>query len=513
MPPYQYSSVSESLLPDNGKLKKQIAEATGNDFNCCYQCGKCTAGCPAGNFMDNPPTRIMRLVQAGYIEEALKSDALWYCVGCQTCTARCPQNMDIAGTMDALRSLALESGIVSDDKAKKLVTAFHVSFLNNVKKHGRLQELSLVNSYKLRTRSFLQDAGAGMTMIKEGKINILHSLSGRDDVKGKEQISAIFKASRTGKHLNVRKRRPKSASMITDGPVPITPGSTIGYYPGCSLTGTAKEYDISVRKMCGLLGIKLREIPDWNCCGATSAHATNHKLSVLLPARNQALADDAGMEFVLTPCAACHNRQVTARKAILEDEELRREVKEATGIEPTGRAEFIGVTQLLESLGEEAIRSRVTRPLSALRLACYYGCLLVRPLDDMRFDDPENPQKMESVVRALGANTVEWEFKIECCGAGHTLAQQGMVEDLTHSIAKNAANNGAEAFVVACPLCHANLDMRQESMRKRYGDLDPMPVYYISELVAIACGADPIEVAVGKHFVPALELLSKPSAP
>jgi len=147
----------------------------------------------------------MRLVQAGYIEEALKSDALWYCVGCQTCTARCPQNMDIAGTMDALRSIALESGIVSDDKAKKLVTAFHVSFLNNVQKHGRLQELSLVNSYKLRTRSILQDAGAGITMIKQGKINILHSLLGKEDVKGKDQITAIFKASKTGRHLPVKK--------------------------------------------------------------------------------------------------------------------------------------------------------------------------------------------------------------------------------------------------------------------------------------------------------------------
>ena len=122
-------------------LKHRLEESTGNDYNCCYQCGKCTAGCPSGAFMDSPPARIMRLVQAGYIEEALKSEALWFCVGCMTCTARCPQNMDIAATMDSLRSLALEKGLVSESKAKKLVTAFHVSFLNNVRKHGRLQEL------------------------------------------------------------------------------------------------------------------------------------------------------------------------------------------------------------------------------------------------------------------------------------------------------------------------------------------------------------------------------------
>ena len=110
---------------------------------------------------------------------------------------------------------------------------------------------------------------------------------------------------------------------------------------------------------------------------------------------------------------------------------------------------------------------------------------------------------------SLGASPVEWAFKIECCGAGLTLAQQPLVEELTHKITTNAIANGADAFVVACPLCHTNLDMRQEGMRKRFGDVKPMPVYYISELVAIACGAKPSDVAVGKHFVPALDLVSK----
>ncbi len=500
--------MQEQKRLEGERLKQEITEVTGNAFNSCYQCGKCTAGCPAGNLMDNPPTRIMRLVQAGMVEEALRSDALWYCVGCMTCTSRCPQNMDIAGTMDALRSIALRTGMVSDDKAKKLVTAFHVSFLNNVKKHGRLQELSLVQSYKLRTRSFLQDAGAGITMIKEGKINPLHALTGKEDVKGKQEIAAIFAASEKQDLHHAATRKPKKNIFTGGTPTAIAPGSTIGYYPGCSLSGTAKEYDISVRKMCSLLGLKLKEIPDWNCCGATSAHATNHKLSLLLPARNQALADREGMELVLAPCAACQNRQVMARRALMEDPELRRELKETTGMEATGKAQFIGVTQLLEALGSEEIAKHVTTPLTSLTLACYYGCLLVRPFDAMQFDDPENPMKMEAVLQALGASTVDWAFKIECCGAGLTLAQQGMVEDLTHNIARNAQANGAEAYAVACPLCHANLDMRQEGMRKRYGDIKQMPVYYISELVAIACGADPVEVAVGKHFVPALDMVS-----
>ena len=501
--------VSKHNLSSNEAYKQQIEQSTGNDYNCCYQCGKCTAGCPAGRFMDNPPTRIMRLVQAGFIEEAMRSDALWYCVGCQTCTARCPQNMEIAATMDALRELALKTGLVSGDRSKKLVTAFHTSFLNNIRKHGRLQELSLVNSYKLRTRTFLHDASSGIKMIRACKINPVASISGKEGVKARDQIEKLFVlAEKETGHHEAPLRKPKKNSFAPKRPPAIRPAMTIGYYPGCSLSGTAKEYDISIRKMCKLLDIELREIPDWNCCGATSAHATSHRLALLLPARNQALADAAGMDYVLAPCAACQNRQVTTRKAILDSGELRAEVKSATGIEPTGKAEFIGVTQLLEGYGEEELAKRVKRPLKELSLACYYGCLLVRPMDAMSFDDPEKPLKMDNTITVLGGKPVDWSFKIECCGAGLTLAQQEMVEDLTYSIARNASANGAKAFVVACPLCHANLDMRQEGMRKRYDDIAPMPVYYISELVAIACGADPAEVAVGKHFVPALELLS-----
>lgn len=488
-------------------LKQQLEKATGNNYACCYQCGKCTAGCPAGGFMDNPPARIMRLAQAGYVEEAMRSDSLWFCIGCMTCTTRCPQNMEIAGTMDTLREMALKSGIISSDRSRKLVTAFHTSFLNTVRKSGRLQELALVNSYKLRTRTFLQDAGAGIKMMKQGKINPVTAITSKESVEHKEQIEKIFRLSETESHTPVAKRRPVKRTFRADEPVTITPGMTIGYYPGCSLSGTAKDYDISIRRMCERLGIRLREIEDWNCCGASSAHATNHKLSVLLPARNQALADLQGLDYVLAPCAACLNRQVTARKALMESEELRSDLKSVMGSESSCKSQFIGVMQLLEGLGAEILRSRVTRPLKDLPLACYYGCLLVRPFETMGYDDPENPTKMETIISALGAKPVDWAYKVECCGAGLTMAQQEMIEDLTHKIAKNASNSGAGAFVVACPLCHTNLDMRQEGMRKRYNDVGSMPVYYISDLVALACGASPEEVALDKHFVQAVDMV------
>lgn len=457
--------------------------------------------------MDNPPARIMRLIQAGYVEEAMRSNALWYCIGCMTCTSRCPQNMEIAGTMDALREMALKSGIVSSDKSKKLVTAFHTSFLNTVRKSGRLQELALVNSYKLRTRTLTQDVAAGFKMMKQGKINPVKAFTAKEEVESKDQIEKIFQLSEKESHSPAPKRKPVKRTFKPDEPIKVAPGMTVGYYPGCSLSGTAKDYDISIRRMCDHLGIKLHEIEDWNCCGASSAHATNHKLSMLLPARNQALADKQELDYVLTPCAACLNRQVMARKALKESEELRNELKSVMGYDTEGTSQFIGVMQLLEGMDPEEIKKRVTHPLKSLPIACYYGCLLVRPFDAMGYDDPENPTKMESIVEALGAKPVDWGYKVECCGAGLTMAQQEMIEDLTHKIARNASNSGAGAYVVACPLCHANLDMRQESMRKRYNDVGEMPVYYISDLVALACGASPEEVALDKHFVQASDMV------
>ncbi len=495
---------------DNKALKAELENLTGNDYSCCYQCGKCTAGCPAGRFMDNPPALLMRLIQLGQIEQALKSDSLWWCVGCGTCTARCPQNMEIAGTLDALRSIAIREGIVSRDIEKKRVDAFHKAFLDTIRKSGRLSEVALVNKYKLKTGTFMQDMDAGVKMMLNGKINPFSVITGGERVERLEQIKEIFERAEKEKEPGAsEQRRPGRIELQIREPVKIEPNTVIGYYPGCSLNGSAKEFNISTRKLCDMLGIELKEIPDWNCCGASSAHATNPLLAELLPARNQALADMNGFDYVLTPCAACLNRQTIARNALSNSEYLRNMTKEIVGFEPTLKADFISLTQFLLGLDTEKIKSRVVRPLENLTLACYYGCLLVRPVTIMGFDDPENPTKMEKLVESLGAKTVDWAFKIECCGAGLTMANPSLIEELTHKIVKNATQAGANAFVVACPMCHSNLDMRQKKMRKRFGDVPEMPVYYLSELVAIACGADPIEVAVNKHFTPALELIEK----
>jgi heterodisulfide reductase subunit B len=490
-----------------------LEKATGNDFACCYQCGKCTAGCPVGGSMDNPPSVIMRLVQAGRIEQALKSESLWKCMGCQTCTARCPQGMDIAATMDALRAMAVERGVVSPSRARKRVEAFHISLLNAVRKNGRLAELALVTNYKLRTGTFLQDMDNGLLMMLQGKINPISLVTGGDRIEHVDQITKIFelaeKAQSEG-HIDVAEmRRPGRIEIEQPEPIKIDTSMTIGYYPGCSLGGTAKEYDIATRKLCEKLGLTLTEIEDWNCCGASSAHATNHKLAMLLPARNQVLADAQGFDYVLTPCASCLNRQTIARNELLRSVELRNEIKGITGLDAKCHARFITPIEMIFGLEPEFVAEKVVRPLSGLKVVCYYGCLLSRPTNLMGTDDPENPMRMDQLMKTIGAEPVDWAFKVECCGAGLTMAEPKMIEELTHKIAKNAVQSGAKAFVVACPLCHSNLDMRQRKMRKRFGDVEPMPVYYLSELLAIACGVDPRELAISKHFVSAMEMIRK----
>jgi heterodisulfide reductase subunit B len=504
--------LDEQIKPGRKEIE-ELQRITGNDYACCYQCGKCTAGCPAAHLMDNPPSVIMRLIQAGRIEDALKSQSLWVCMGCQTCTARCPQNMDIAATMDALRAMAIRLGYASKSRDRKRVEAFHISILNTVRKNGRLSEMAMVVGYKLRTGTFFQDMKHGLLMTLQGKINPVSLVTGGDQVKYLDQIEKIFeradKAEREGDTSKALSRRPGRPEKIVREEIRIDRNTAIGYFPGCSLGGTAKEYGLASKLLCDLLGLKVKEIDDWNCCGASSAHALNHKLAMLLPARNQVLADAQGLDYILTPCAACLNRQTVVRNELLQSPELRNEIREITGLEATCRAKFINPMQLLFGLDLDFLKSKVVHPMTGLKVACYYGCLLVRPVGGMAFDDPENPTKMDDIMRAIGAEPVDWSFKVECCGAGLTMANPKMIEELTYKIAENALESGAKAFVVACPLCHSNLDMRQQQMQKRFGLSEPMPVYYLPELLAIACGADPHETAINKHFVPAMDMVRK----
>ena len=274
----------------------------------------------------------------------------------------------------------------------------------------------------------------------------------------------------------------------------------IGYYPGCTLNGTAIEYDKSVTGIAPLLGVDLVEVPDWNCCGASSAHAINRKLSLALAARVLAIAEQEGMDRVLVPCAACYNRLVKTQVEASENETLRQEISTIIEMPFSAKTKPVGILEFFSEMGSEKIKSLVKKPLEELKVACYYGCLLLRPPKLIRFDDCEEPQVMDDVVEAIGAEPVEWAFKTECCGAGFSLSKKEVVLDLTEKILRNAKLEGADVITVGCPLCHANLDFRQVDILKKNKDIN-IPVLYITELVGIALGLTPKDVGLQSHFI------------
>src|SRR5665647_95619 len=182
----------------------------------------------------------------------------------------------------------------------------------------------------------------------------------------------------------------------------------LAYYPGCSLDGSGVEYCLSTRRTAAILGIELEELEDWNCCGATSGHNTNKILSLALPARNLAIAEKTGLD-ILAPCAACYNRFRTTEHAVRHDQKLRQRIEEIIEMKYTASQETLSIPDLLANkIGLEKIKAQVVSPLTGMKAACYYGCLLVRPVDHTGFDDPEDPQSMDQVVQALGAKTVDW---------------------------------------------------------------------------------------------------------
>jgi heterodisulfide reductase subunit B len=284
------------------------------------------------------------------------------------------------------------------------------------------------------------------------------------------------------------------------------------YFPGCSLESTAWDFDRSTRAVCQSLGIELVDIPDWVCCGSTPAHASNASLAVGLSALNLQKAQEMGLE-VLTVCASCYARLRTANHKIQTDEKEKERAKRVTGKAYDGSVPVRHLLDvLITDLGTDKIRARVKKPLSGLRVACYYGCLLSRPPEIVAFDNAENPSCMEELLSATGAEPVEWPFRTECCGASLSLSHSDIVCRLAHRLLSMARSAGAESIAVACPLCQANLDMRQPDAAKAHGDISETPVLYITQFLGLALGLSQEELGLEALMVDAEGILSRISA-
>ncbi|PIN69107.1 heterodisulfide reductase subunit B [Candidatus Woesearchaeota archaeon CG11_big_fil_rev_8_21_14_0_20_43_8] len=283
----------------------------------------------------------------------------------------------------------------------------------------------------------------------------------------------------------------------------------IAYYPGCTLKGTTKEFGDSIELSFSALGIELIEIPSWICCGATSAHATDKNLAIALPYHNFAKTQEMGMGTIAIPCAACFQRHKVTNKEC-EREDIRKEMYKITGHRYDGNIRCRHPLEvLMKDIKPEKWQNLLKKKLG-LKAACYYGCLLTRPEDVMEFDErPENPQLMDDFCETLGMKTVDWNYKVTCCGASYFASKPEIVLKLTSKILEDAKKSGAECVVVACPLCHSNLDMKQKEIGKELRmDLD-MPVFYFSQLLGLALGIDHRKLGLHTHFVDTQVLLDR----
>lgn len=281
------------------------------------------------------------------------------------------------------------------------------------------------------------------------------------------------------------------------------------YYPGCSLHASAKEYDESTQRLFRALDIGLKEVPDWFCCGATPAHNVDELLSLSLCAKNLELAGDVEGDLAVA-CAACFSRLKTTQHKLAVDPEKRRQVEFAIDAPiPEGKR----VKHLLEILardfGLERLAAAVKKPLSELKVACYYGCLLTRPPEVPELDCVEAPTIMEKVVEAVGAQAVSWSHRLECCGANFTLSRPGVVLKLSGEILASARDAGADCIMVACPLCHGNLDIRQQGIEEATGEHFGLPVFYMTQLLALAVGVRPSKLGLDSMIVNPQPLLKK----
>ncbi len=279
------------------------------------------------------------------------------------------------------------------------------------------------------------------------------------------------------------------------------------YYPGCTATQTSIEYDESVRETAQYLGIDLEEIPDWTCCGASSGHIINEELALALPCQNLVLANKMSLGIV-TPCPACSLRHKVAEYELRKDPDLKARIEADIGekLDLSQVSKHI-LEVLYHDVGIEAIQKKVQKSLKGLKAVSYYGCYLVRPSEVTGFDDVENPVALDEVMKALDVDVIDWSYKVECCGASATIPDPEIVKKLSGKIVNASAEAGAEAIIAACPMCHHNLDIYKNQQKN--GHSQPMPIFYFSELTALAFGSLHVKEYLAKHMVDSSRLLER----
>jgi heterodisulfide reductase subunit B len=451
-------------------LSKSVLDDVGQNIFSCYQCVKCTSGCPLADQFDITPNQVMRSLQLNDAS-VLESKAIWLCASCQTCASRCPQDINVTGVMDTLRIEAGKRGI---EPAVPDVFRFHWLFMKFIKYMGRVPELIFVLVYKLMRGKPFSDMGIGLRMLKKGKLKPWPHFA----------------------------RTPRKVERIDH------PEDKVAYFPGCSASSSASEYDLTVRSTAEVLNINLVEPPGWVCCGSSSAHATDSTQAHVFPLRTMSTIERMGLETVTSPCSNCFARLKMAEVEGIKDQPALDLAAEITDYKYQGTVKVQHfVDTILDHASAEQISAKVTKPLDGLKVACYYGCLITRPAQATEAENPEYPMQMDTLLQSLGAEAVDWSYKTDCCGGSLSVTQTELALGMSEAVIANAKACGAEAIITMCPMCHMNLDARQADMENQYD----MPIFHSTQLTTLAFGLDVKKSYFNKNIVDPLPLLKSKS--
>ncbi|NLH18098.1 MAG: disulfide reductase [Phycisphaerae bacterium] len=289
----------------------------------------------------------------------------------------------------------------------------------------------------------------------------------------------------------------------------MTENLTFAYYPGCSATSTNRAYDVSTRNVAKVLGIGLEELNDWNCCGASAYLSVDEKKAMVFCARNLALAEKEGKDIVAI-CSGCYVVLRKANQHLAEDPNLAAEINKSLAAGGMSYQNSIKVRHFLDitvhEAGQDAVRDRVTHPLTGLKVAPYYGCMISRPFNEV--DDEESPRMMDDLIEWLGATAVLFPLKSKCCGGLMMTTQPPVGQQLTGYILRSAKEAGADCIITACPLCQLNLEAYQDTIGKTL-DMDcRIPVLYFTQLMGVAFGLDKSDLALKECITPVETVLS-----
>jgi heterodisulfide reductase subunit B len=290
--------------------------------------------------------------------------------------------------------------------------------------------------------------------------------------------------------------------------------STYSYFPGCSLEKMALSYHQSTMETTRELGFELVELEDWNCCGATTYFHVDELLAYSLVTRNLAMAEKAGHDLV-APCSACYKNAYFTNAYLKEDPDLADHINyalEADNLKYSGNIEVKHLMEIfVDDKGLEEIGSKVTHPLSGLRVAPYYGCQIVRPKKDD--EDVENPQFFEQLMTAIGATPVDFTYKVRCCGGSLIITSREAALTMVRDLLQNAQDSEAEVIATACPLCQTNLEIYQMQVNQEFGTDFSIPVMYFTQLLGLSLGLPPKKLGIGTEFVSTNKILTYAKEP